>query len=277
MRNVYLTSDTNPKKLFLLNWVNVINMTKSVTFLHVWGSQHVQSVFEYDYIFLLKGQLFFPWTFKQALHILSCAMHSEGVLLWLASCWLSRATHHKPHRPRRLDVADLSKDKLQSQTTQTTAQLQHACTSFQTLDKQSVLRWFWIAPMLQVEVPQGGSIMHKWSPLWQALLLWHSAEVATGCICVTVWPGLVLLSQKLSPRGQSLSQARNKTPSLKGDWRTVWSYRWRTWSPLSSPVVGEKSPPAGSVYHCQQDWWGWGMWCLEHREGCMCNISLRCL
>lgn len=65
-----------------------------------------------------------------------------------------------------------------------------------------------------------------------------------------------IASTKVVSRVCSLCLERNRTPSLRDGWRAVWSYRWRSWSLSSSPVVGDKSPPASPVYHCQQDWWG---------------------
>lgn len=92
--------------------------------------------------------------------------------------------------------------------------------------------------------------MHKWSGLLsnvKASRLWShvrmSGQVFHCC-------------HKSCLRGLSLRLGRNRTPALGDGRRAVWSYRWRTWSLFSSPVVGDKCPPANPVCHCQQDWWG---------------------
>lgn len=87
------------------------------------------------------------------------------------------------------------------------------------------------------------------------------------CNSAHMWECLVLLPQKLSQGSVFTSlNVRNKTPAMRDGWRPV----------FSSPAMGDKSPPASPVCHCQQDWRGseitecciWG----TTRAAGMCNM-----
>lgn len=98
---------------------------------------------------------------------------------------------------------------------------------------------------------RGRFIMTKWSGLLS------NVKALRRCSHETSFQ-VFHCCQKSCLRGLSLLLGRNRTPALRGGLRAVWSFRWRTWSVFSSPVVGDKTSPASPVCHCQQYWWGTG-------------------
>lgn len=109
--------------------------------------------------------------------------------------------------------------------------------------------------------------MHKWSGLLSGV------KALRLCSHVRMSGQAFHCRHKSCLRGLSLRLGRNRTPALRDDWKAVWSCRWRTWSLFSSPVAGDKSPPASPVCHCQQDWRGSGS--MEHYNSWMCNTWLQ--
>lgn len=198
------------------------------------------------YVFVLADCCFPEVSVLSFLISASCALHSHRVLLRLASCWLSRASHHKPHRLQRLDMA-WPEHRWAPEPNRQNDSLASACTAHlpQTLDKQSVLWWFDEHPTFRYGClrPYLQCINdHAFCQKSNALRLRSHARMS-GQVFYYCHKGSVFTSGE---KRDSLPE-RGPESCLKSQVEKLIALF------LTSPVVGDKTPPASSVCHCLRD------------------------